>query len=140
MAVKLGHYNDLKVGRFLNVDGEPCKVVDIQISSTGKHGHAKGRITTIGVFDGQKRQVMGSMHSGCEIPLLEKKSAQVVAILADKVQLMDLQSFETFDILIPEELKDKISAGVEVEYTDYDGRRMINRTKSAGSASSSDEQ
>lgn len=130
MGVKLAHYKDLKIGKYLNIDGEPCKVVDMQVSSTGKHGHAKARITAIGIFDSQKRQILAGMHQNCQIPILEKSSAQVVAVMGDRVQLMDLQSYETFEIPIPDEYKGKLSAGVEIEYQDYDGRKLVSRVKS----------
>lgn len=129
MGVKLAHIGDLKVGKYVNIDGVPCKVVDIQISSTGKHGHAKARITAMGIFDNQKRQLLEGTHANCEIPILDKSSAQVVAIMGDRVQLMDLQSYETFEIQIPEEFRSQLSAGIEVEYQDYEGKKMLSRVK-----------
>ena len=46
----------LRVGGYMIIDNEPCRIVDITKSKPGKHGAAKARIVAIGVFDGQKRQ------------------------------------------------------------------------------------
>jgi len=38
---------------------------------------------------------------------------------------MDLESYETFEAPIPEELKDKLAAGSEVAYWVIEGRKML---------------
>ena len=45
---------EIKTGRFILIDGIPCKIVEIETSAPGKHGAAKMRITAVGVFDGRK--------------------------------------------------------------------------------------
>jgi translation initiation factor 5A len=63
--------------------------------------------------------------------MIEKKTAQVLAFLGPNVQLMDMQSYETFETPIPEdeEIKAKLAAGVEVEYWQMLGQNKIMRTK-----------
>lgn len=118
---------EIKVGRFILIDGIPCKVVDIETSSPGKHGSAKMRITAIGIFDGQKKTFLKPSDGDTEVPVIKKKRAQVVSINGSNVQIMDSETYEVYELPIPEELKGKIAAGNEVEVMEAMGRRMLSR-------------
>ena len=48
--VKLVSVSSLKTGSYVIIDNVACIVKDIQISRPGKHGHAKARISAIGLF------------------------------------------------------------------------------------------
>ena len=63
---------DLRVGGYMMIEGEPCKIMDITKSKPGKHGSAKARIVAIGVFDGQKRQFVKPVDCPAEIPIIDK--------------------------------------------------------------------
>jgi translation initiation factor 5A len=71
------------------------------------------------------------VDSQVEVPLIEKRSGQVLALLPSAVQLMDLENFDVFEAPIPEEadLKNRLANGVEVEYWRILGRTKIMRTK-----------
>ena len=71
---------DLKPGRFCIIDGEPCKVLSVSISTPGKHGGAKARLDAVGIFDNRRRSVVKPASSEIEVPIVEKKTAQVVAV------------------------------------------------------------
>lgn len=126
--VELG---SIKVGSFVMVENEPCKIVDYSKSKPGKHGSAKARVVAIGVFDGVKRSFVKPVDSNVEVPLIEKRSGQVISLQPSAVQLMDLETFEVFDAPYPEEtdLKGRLANGVEVEYWRILGRMKIMRTK-----------
>jgi len=120
----------LRVGSYIVIDGEPCRIVELTKSKPGKHGSAKARIVAIGVFDGVKRSLVGPVDSQVEVPIVEKRSGQVLAIVPTGVQLMDLETYETFEAPMPEEaLKEKLEPGVEVEYWRILGRAKIMRVK-----------
>ncbi|MGC9098993.1 MAG: translation initiation factor IF-5A [Candidatus Micrarchaeia archaeon] len=118
---------DVKEGRFILIDNVPCKVVDIETSAPGKHGSAKVRITAIGVFDGQKRTLLKPSSADVEAPVITKKRAQVVSISGDNAQLMDLETYETYELPIPEDLKQSIKPGAEVEVIESMDQRAISR-------------
>jgi len=126
--VELG---SIKVGSYVMVENEPCRIVDYSKSKPGKHGSAKARIVAIGVFDGVKRSFVKPVDSNVEVPLIEKRSGQVISLQPSAVQLMDLETFEVFDAPYPEEadLKARLANGVEVEYWRILGRTKIMRTK-----------
>ncbi len=118
---------DLKTGRFLLIDGIPCRVVDIETSSPGKHGSAKMRITAIGIFDGQKKTLLQPSHSDIEVPVITKKKAQVVSVNGEIAQLMDPDTYEVYDLPIPEDLRGKVNPSAEVEVMEAMGRKALSR-------------
>jgi translation initiation factor 5A len=120
---------DLKAGRFVVIDGEPCKVVDLTVSVPGKHGGAKARLEAVGVFDNKKRSIVKPADTEIEVPIVEKRSGQIVAIAPPNVSVMDLETYETFDTPIPEDLKEKIVNGAEVQYWVLMGKKMIVQVK-----------
>lgn len=121
----------LRIGSYVIVDGEPCRIVSLTKSKPGKHGSAKARIVAMGTFDGSKRTFVKPVSAQVEVPLIEKKGGQVVAMLPSAVQVMDLETYEIFEAPIPEEerLKSKLTSGTEVEYWRVLGKTKITRTK-----------
>ena len=104
----------LKPGSFVIVDEAPCKVDSVQISKPGKHGGAKARMVAVGIFDKQKRIIVKPADARVDIPIIEKKTAQVIAIIGENVQLMDLEDYSMKEVPIPEELRGQLVEGGEV--------------------------
>jgi len=121
----------LKIGHNIVIDGEPCRIIELEKSKPGKHGSAKARIIAIGLFDGSKRSIVSPVDAKIEVPVIEKRSGQVVSISPDAVQLMDLETYEVFWVSIPleEEIKSKLASGIEIEYWRALGRFKIARVK-----------
>lgn len=107
---------NLKEGKYVILDDEPCVIKSITKSKPGKHGAAKARVDAIGIFDGQKRSIVQPVTNKIYIPIVERKSGQVLSISGDTVQLMDMTDYTTLELKIPEEYKDKIEVGKEVTY------------------------
>lgn len=118
---------ELKIGRYMVIDDEPCKIIELTTSKPGKHGEAKARIVAVGIFDGTKRSVVHPVTHKVQVPIIDKRTAQVVSIQGEEAQLMDMETYEMFNIAIPEELKAKVEPGKEIQYQDAMGRRMITR-------------
>jgi translation initiation factor 5A len=121
----------IRVGGYVIIDNEPCRIASIAKSKPGKHGAAKARVVAIGVFDGAKRTFVKPVDAQIEVPLIEKKPGQVIALLPNAVQIMNLENYEVFEAAYPddEELKQKLASGIEVEYWRILGRTKIMRTK-----------
>ena len=121
----------LRVGGYVIVENEPCRVVNLTKSRPGKHGAAKARVVAVSVFDGSKKTFVKPVDAQIEVPLIEKRSGQILALMPSTVQIMDLENYEVFEAAYPdeEELKQKLSSGVEVEYWRILGRTKIMRTK-----------
>ncbi|MDI6639958.1 MAG: translation initiation factor IF-5A [Methanocellales archaeon] len=115
----------LKQGRYVIIDDEPCTIISITTSKPGKHGSAKARIDAIGIFDAQKRSVVQPVNAKIYIPLVERKSGQILSLSEDVIQLMDLEDYSTFEIEMPAELRGKLEVGKEITYLESMGRRRI---------------
>lgn len=123
----------LKPGQYIIIDNEPCRIVEYEKSKPGKHGSAKARIVAIGIFDNTKRSIVSPVDAKVDIPIIEKRSGQVVALLESTIQVMDLETYEVFETIFPieDEIKSKLAPGVEIEYWRVLGRTKIIRTKGA---------
>lgn len=121
----------LKIGSYIIIEGEPCKIVEYDHSKPGKHGSAKARVVGLGLFDDVKRSAVSPVSAKVEVPMLEKKTGQVISMTNETIQLMDLQDYEVFDVPVPkdEDLRSKIQNGVELEYWRVLGRDKIVRVK-----------
>ncbi|MEM5805484.1 MAG: translation initiation factor IF-5A [Candidatus Aenigmatarchaeota archaeon] len=121
---------NLKEGGYVLIDNVPCRVEKVTISSSGKHGAAKARVDAIGLFDGRRRSIVKPADEIVEVPVLEKKRGQVLSILSgNKAQIMDLNDFSVFELDIPEEKKDKIKQGEEVDYFEVIGIKTLKELK-----------
>jgi translation initiation factor 5A len=118
---------ELKEGRYVLVDEEPCKILSIQMSKPGKHGEAKARLDVVGLYDGKKRSIVHPVTHKVQVPVIDKRTAQVLAIAGDEVQLMDMETYEVFTLPIEEEFKDGIVPQKEVQYMEAMGRKKIIR-------------
>jgi translation initiation factor 5A len=124
---ELAEVRTLKVNRYVIIDDEPCKIVSISTSKPGKHGEAKARIEAIGIFDEQKRSVVHPVKHKVHVPMIDKRTGQIIAIMGENVQLMDLETYQTFEMKIPEDLKGKLQPGNEISYLEALGRKKITR-------------
>ncbi len=123
--------SSLKKGYHILIQNEPCKIVEYERSKPGKHGSAKARIVAIGIFDETKRSIVSPVSAKVSIPIVEKRSAQIISMTEKSVQLMDLENYEIFFTSIPnvEEIKGKLSPGLEVEFWRILDRIKIMRLK-----------
>ncbi len=126
---KLVSVGTLKKGDTIIIDGAPCKITDTATSRPGKHGHAKVNMMAVGLLDGKKRNVVMPGHDRVEAPIIEKKSAQILSVTGEKAHVMDMETYETFDMDIPEELKEQVKEGVEVLYWLVMGTTVMKQVK-----------
>ncbi|RME53240.1 translation initiation factor IF-5A [Candidatus Woesearchaeota archaeon] len=106
----------LQKGNYVVIDGVACTVTDTQTSRPGKHGHAKVRLEAVGLIDKKKRQIVMPGHDKIEVPVIDKRTAQVLSITGDTANVMDTETYETFDLEIPDDLKGKLTEGATVLY------------------------
>ena len=129
MTSKLEEIGNLKIGSYIILEGAPCRISKMDRSAPGKHGHAKYRVEAMGLIDNRKRVQIIVGHSKVEVPIIEKKDAQVLSVSGDKAQVMDLENYETFDAIISDEIKGKVAEGNKVLYWDVLGTRIIKQVK-----------
>lgn len=128
-SLKIGSYILLPVSD--QASGEPCRIVEYDTSKPGKHGAAKARIVGVGIFDNQKRPHVGPVSMQVHVPLIDKRTGQIISITDAGIQIMDSETFETIDAdLIDDEVKDKLQQGQDIEYWKVMDRTKIMRIKS----------
>jgi len=128
----------LKVGSYILLPvsdqptGEPCRITEYETSKPGKHGSAKARIVAVGIYDGQKRPHVGPVSMQVHVPLIDKRTGQIISMVGSKIQVMDSETFETIDVdMINEELEGMLDQGKDIEYWNVMGRTKIMRIKSS---------
>jgi len=137
MSTRPTDANSIKRGSYIVVDEEPCVVLDLSHSKTGKHGHAKIRMEVIGLFDKKKRSPVMPSTTKVQVPIIDKRNAQVITFEGEEMSVMDKESFETLSIPKPTEedmlkkIQDLINNGktAEIEYWIVMGRFLVNRVK-----------
>ena len=127
MSKTVTEVRNLKVNGYIIIDEEPCKVLSIQTSKPGKHGEAKARMDVVGLFDGQKRSIVHPVKHKVGVPIIDKRSGQIVSIHGDVAQVMDLETYQIFEMPIDEELKGQLTPGQEISYMEALDRKKITR-------------
>lgn len=127
MPLKIIDATQTRQGVVILINGEPCTVKSNDISKTGKHGAAKCRIEAIEIFTGKKKILAVPGHEKFDVPLVEKKKAQILNVNESTASVMDLESYETLDLPFMEGLKDELASEKQVEYWDIEGKKCIMR-------------
>ena len=129
-SLKIGSYILLPVSD--QPTGEPCRITEYDTSKPGKHGSAKARIVAVGIYDGQKRPHVGPVSMQVHVPLIDKRTGQIISMVGSKIQVMDSETFETIDVdMTNEELEGTLDQGKDIEYWNVMGRTKIMRIKSS---------
>ncbi|MFW9818391.1 MAG: translation initiation factor IF-5A [Candidatus Thorarchaeota archaeon] len=138
MSIRRTEIQKLKTGQYIMVDEEPCIIKSTERSKSGKHGHAKVRVVCVGMFDNNKRSLTIPSGHMVDIPEITKGNAQINFIEDRSINVMDLESYESFDVAWPqdEELKKKLKelqanpkliSTTQIEYWQLAGKTLINR-------------
>jgi len=127
MVAKIIGATEARVGTNIIHEGGTFTVKKVDVSKTGKHGHAKCRIEAVNMFTGSKKIFVIPGHDKLEVPLVVKNKAQILSIADHKASVMDLESFETLEMELPDELRGEVAENDNVEYWDIEGAKVIKR-------------
>eukprot|EP00977_Amphora_coffeiformis_P009428 scaffold2180_cov168-Amphora_coffeaeformis.AAC.2 len=83
------------------IKGKPCKVLNISVSKTGKHGHAKCNFTATDIFTGKKYEDMIPSTHGTTVPIVNKTEWEIIDIDGDELTLMDEAGNQKTDLNLP---------------------------------------
>lgn len=128
MVAKVIEATEMRVGTFLLIDGVAHRVTKMDISKTGKHGHAKVRFEASNVFTGKRKVQVVPGHDKFEVPHIDKRQGQVLSVSGDMASVMDSESFENLDLEVPSDLEGELHGGENVEYWNIEGEKLIKRT------------
>lgn len=127
MVLELINATAAKSGKTIIVDGEAYTVRSNDISKSGKHGASKCRIEAISIFTGKKKVIAVPGSHRFEVPLVQKKKAQVLSLEGEMVSVMDLESYETVSMPYMEDIKADLAPEKQVEYWDVEGKTAVMR-------------
>lgn len=119
----------LQKGSYIVIEGAACRITDTKTSRPGKHGHAKVNLMAVGLIDDKKRNLVLPGHDNVEVPIIGKKNANVLSVNGNQANVMDSESFETFDMAIPEELAGQVAPGSDVVYWEILSDRVMKQLK-----------
>ncbi len=127
MVSKVIDATDMRIGSYILIDNVAHQVKKMDVSKTGKHGHAKVRFEAVSAFTGKKKVMVIPGHDKFEVPMIDKRPAQVLSVSGNTASLMDNENFENFDLEIPEELQGTVTDGCEVEYWNIEDDKLLKR-------------
>ena len=78
----------IRKGGYIMIKGKPCKVKDVSVSKTGKHGHAKCKFLASDIFTGSScEELCPSTHS-IDVPIVTKKDWIITGLQDDNYVLL----------------------------------------------------
>lgn len=117
----------LSSGNNVMIDGEPCEVRDVSMSSPGKHGSAKAKIKARGIFDEKDRHITKPGDAMMMQPDVDKKVGQVVSRDGNIAQVMDMDTYETREMELPDDLD--AGEGDEIKFWEIEDRILVKGLK-----------
>ena len=123
MPKEQSEVRDLQEGNYVLIDEVPSQITAYSTSKPGKHGSAKARVEGTGVFDGQKRNFTQPVDAKIWVPIVNRKQGQVVSVSGADMQVMDLETYDTITMRIPDDLDPEPDD--EIEYLEYEGQRKV---------------
>jgi len=116
---------ELRKGSHIMIKGHPCKVADISMSKTGKHGHAKAHIVALDIFTSKKYEDLCPSSHNVDVPFVKRtefqcltadpNSGEVSLLLEDGSTKDDLNLPEFVKIGEPTDDDKKVSAEIVAE-------------------------
>ena len=99
----------LRKNGFVMIKGNPCKIVEMSTSKTGKHGSAKVNLVGIDIFTNKKYEDISPSTHNMDVPNVNRKEYTVIGVDGGFLSLMDTDGNTKDDVKIPEgELGEKI--------------------------------
>lgn len=119
--------SSLSKGNYVMIEGEPCEVRSVSMSSPGKHGSAKAKIKARGVFDEKDRHLTKPGDSMMMQPDVSKKFGQIVSKDGNIAQVMDMDTYETEEMELPDDLD--VGEGEQIEFWEIEDRVLVKGRK-----------
>jgi len=115
--------SSIKKGQHAMLKNRPCKITNVSISKTGKHGHAKCHFVGVDVFYPAKKyeDICPSTHT-MNVPVLERTEYQLIDIEEDFLSLLDedghtKDDLKLRDMELDNKLKDSFDNGDDLMVT-----------------------
>merc|ERR1711970_158399 len=116
----------IRKGGHIMIKGKACKVRDVSVSKTGKHGHAKCKFSATDIFTGATCEELCPSSHQIDTPVVNKKDWQIQGLqdetyvllmddageMREDLQLPTAMNFNTDD---DQKVSDMIKGGEEID-------------------------
>ncbi|KAF0044071.1 hypothetical protein F2P81_003229 [Scophthalmus maximus] len=111
--------SSLRKNGYVMLKGNPCKIVDMSTSKTGKHGHAKVHLVGIDIFTQKKYEDICPSTHNMDVPRVNRLEYQVIGLLDGFLSLMNENGDTRDDLKVPDnelgkEIETKVEAGDDI--------------------------
>jgi len=94
----------IRKGGHIIIKDNPCKVLDVSTSKTGKHGHAKCHFVAQHIFTGKKIEDLVPASHTTYAPVIKKTEYQCIGVDDGYVSLMDADGNLREDLKLPNQI------------------------------------
>merc|ERR1719487_1200148 len=102
---------EVRKGGYVMLKGKPCKVVEVSVSKTGKHGHAKANIVGLDVFTNKKYTEISPTSHNMVAPTMFRNEWQLTDISPDgEITLMNEVGTMKEDLNLPKDSKSEYTS------------------------------
>ena len=92
----------IKKGGYMMIKDKPCKILNISVSKTGKHGHAKCNFLAVDIFTGKKCEDMIPSTHGTSVPIVTRNEWEILDINdEDFLTLINEGGDQKEDLMLP---------------------------------------
>merc|ERR1712153_276234 len=100
-AIETADAGSIRKGGYIMIKGKACKVKDVSVSKTGKHGHAKCKFAASDIFTGATCEELCPSTHAIDQPFVTKKDYSIMGIEGDYLNLMDEEGEMLEDLQLP---------------------------------------
>lgn len=116
---------ELERGNYFIYNGEPVRVLRKEVIVVGTHSHSKLKLYFQGLNEKAERTVNFKHEDKIETVDIVRKLGQIIAKANNKIQIMDMVSYETLDANAPAELFNELNEGDNVTFISLNGNIQI---------------
>ena len=116
---------ELERGTYFIYNNEPVRVLRKEVIVVGTHSHSKLKFYFQGLNEKSERSVNFHHTDKVDIVDIVRKLGQIIAKTSNKLQLMDMMTYETLDATAPSELFNEINEGDNVTFIEFQGNVQI---------------
>ena len=116
---------EMERGTYFIYNNEPVRVLRKEVIVVGTHSHSKLKFYIQGLNDAGEKTATFHHTDKVEIVDIVRKLGQIIAKLNNKIQIMDMVTYETLDATAPPELLDELAEGSQVTFIEFKGNVQI---------------
>ena len=117
--------SELGRGNYFIYNNEPIRILRKEIIAVGTHSHSKLKFFIQGLNEKSERSIILNHTDKVEIVDITRKLGQVISKTNNKLQIMDMVSYETVDANAHEDLFNQINEGDQVTFIELKGNVEI---------------